>query len=283
MHKLLLCLVLALATTPAAQAETRSVPLVVSDQQGQPVDGLGLDDVALVENGTARVLRSLRRDERPIDVLLLVDTSEDLRSSLRLSLLDALDAFLKALPPGTRYALWKTGERPTRILDLADDQGAASNALRRLFPQGGNTMLDALVEATREFKRVEGRRSVVVAVSGTSIEFSSRARQQVVEQARPNADTFYFLQIDEGSADAEMRAAYGHVFSELARCSGGLHETTLTSMGARKPLLAIAADLQNRYLLTYDAEPGAKPGKLEVQVARPNTRVRLALPKEPCR
>lgn len=282
MFETLLCLQL-LAAAPPAESEPRTVAVTITDDKGQALDSLGLGDVALLENGNAREVLSLRRDDRPLNLMLLVDTSEELRSSLRLNLVDALDAFLKALPEGTRFALWRTGERPTRVLDFGDDRGAAPAALRRLFPQGGNTMLDALVEATRELKQVEGQRRVVVAVSGQSIEFSSRPRQQVVEQARPHADTFYFLQIDEGNADNEMRAAYSHVFSELARLTGGLHETTLTSMATRKPLLQIAADLQNRYLLTYAGDAGTKPGKLELQVARPKTRLRLAQNQEPRR
>jgi von Willebrand factor type A domain len=267
---------LAAAGTAAAPAvELRTITVAASDESGRPVSGLDPHDVALLENGTARDIARIVRDERPLSVLLLVDSSEDLGATLRLHLIDLLGTFVAALPDGTRYAIWKTGDRPTRILDFGTDRAAALPALKRVFPQGGNTMLDALVEASREFgKQQEGVRSVVVAVSGTTLELSSQSRQQVVDQARHNAERFYFLQIDEGSADQEMRLNYGYTFAELARRSGGQHVSILTPMGAAKPLLAFASELPSWYELTYATEAGLKQRKLELQSARPGVRLR---------
>ena len=271
----LLAAALALPATPSAP-ELRTVTVVVTDETGAPVDGLGARDVVVLENGVARDVGRFERDQRPLTLALLVDTSEAMGTSLRLHLIDAVNGFLDALPPGTRYALWRTGDRPEKIVDYSDDRAAAAKALRRTFPQGGNTVLDALVEASRDLKKLEGARTAVVALTGLGLEFSNRTRYGVVDEARGNADVFSAVSIDEGGADFEARGNYEYVLSMLASASGGLHERTLSSMGAAAMLRKLAGDLRGRYRLSYATEGGLTERKLDVQVARPGAKARVA-------
>lgn len=271
----LLTAVLALPAPDAAAPELRTVEVVVTTDRGAPVDDLGLKDVAVVENGVARDVARFGHDERPLTLALLVDTEEVMSTALRLHLIDAVEEFLQGLPAGTRYALWRTGDRPEKIVDYTDDRTAAKKALRRVFPQGGNTVLDALVEASRDLKKQEGQRSAVVALTGMGPEFSNRTRYRVVDEARGNADLFLVASIDEGAPNFDARTNYEYAFTTLARLSGGVHERTLSSMGATSVMRKLAADLRARYRLSYATEPDLKERRVEVQVARPGTKVRV--------
>src|SRR2546428_337573 len=82
---------------------------------------------------------------------------------------------------------------------------AAAKALRRIAPQGGNTLLDALVEASRDLKEQEGRRSAVVVVTGLGTEFSNYDRRQVVELAKKSSATFLAVVCEEGPVTFEDR------------------------------------------------------------------------------
>ncbi len=271
--------VLALAAAP--DPTLRTIEFSVSDPKGAPVEDLGLRDVALLENGVARDVARVEHDQRPLTLVLLVDTGEAMSSALRLHLIDAVRDFLGSLPSGTRYALWRTGDRPEKLVDFTDDPGAAGKALRRTFPQGGNTLLDALVEASRDLKKQEGARTAVVALTGMGLEFSNRTRFRVVEEAHGNADVFSALSIDEGGASFDARTNYEYVLTSLALLSGGLHERTLSSMGAAVGLRKLSADLRGRYRLSYATEPDLKERKLQIQLARPGAKARLARdPKE---
>lgn len=272
---LLAAAVLALPAPPSAP-ELRTVTVAVTDEKGAPVDGLTARDVVVIENGVARDVARMERDQRPLTLALLVDTSAAMSTSLRLHLVDAVSGFLEALPLGTRYALWRTGDRPERIVDYTDDRGAAAQALRRTFPQGGNTLLDALVEASRDLKKLEGARTAVVVLTGLGIEFSNRTRYAVVDEARGNADVFSAVSIDEGGADFETRGNYEYALSTLASATGGLHERSLSSLGAASTLRKLAGDLRGRYRLTYATEGELKERKLDVQVARPGAKARVA-------
>jgi VWFA-related protein len=262
---------------PGVPAEIRSVTVSVTDEDGAPVEGLETQEVAVLENGVARDLVSVEADRRPLTVLLLVDSSEAISSSYRLNVVDAVLGFLSKLPLGTRYALWSTGDRPTKLVDFTDDRSLAPRALRRVFPQGGNTLLDALVEASRELKSQEGQRTAVVVVTATGIEFSSRDRRAVVQQAWGNADVFMAVMIREGDAPVESLRDYEYALGELTRRTGGIYETPLTAMAAASALQKVAADLRGQYRLRYATLPEIKDRKLEVRVARPGVEVRVGV------
>jgi VWFA-related protein len=264
-----------LQTAPPSGAELRSLAVSVVDAKGAPVEGLLRDDVAVLENGVAREVTSVEPDATPLVVAILVDNSQEIGSSYRLHVVDAVTSFMAHLPQGARFTVWTTGDRPTKLTDLTDDVGAATRALKRSITTGGNTLLDALVESTRELKKQEGSRSVVVAITGMTTSFSSRDRLRVVEEARKNADLFLSVQYEEGAADLEARTDYGYVLDTLARKSGGLHETSLSAMGVPQAVQRLAAELR-RYRVSYATLPEIKDRKIEVQVARPGARTRVA-------
>ncbi len=271
-----LAALLLLQSVPApAVLETRSVSVVVTDGEGRSVTDLAPDAIALVENGVVRDVVGIAKDERPLTVAILVDSSQELSSIYRLHLVDAVTALVQALPQGARYALWVTGDRPRKLLEVTEDRGAAPAALRRVVPQGGNTLLDALSEVTRELKKREGERLAVVAVTGNSTELSSRDRYRVVEEAGKNADLFLFFAFDEGQASFENRTSYDYVMQHLTKEPGGRVLRALTAMGAIKTLPGLARDLQPALRLTYETPAGLKDRKLEVQVSRPGLDVRV--------
>ena len=270
---------LVVQTAPPLEAELRSLVVSVVDAKGAPVLGLLRDDVAVLENGVAREVTSVEPDAVPLVVAVLVDNSREIGSSYRLHVVDAVSTLLAHLPVGARFTVWTTGDRPTKLTDLTDDVGAAVQALKRNPPTGGNTLLDALVEATRELKKQEGSRSAVVAVTGMTTSFSNRDRHRVVEEARKNADLFLSIQYEEGYADLEARTDYGYVLDALARKSGGLCETPLSAMGLPQAVQRVAAELR-RYRVSYASLPEIGSPKVEVQVARPGAKVRVAPPVE---
>src|SRR5262249_55190592 len=79
----------------------------------------------------------------------------------------------------------------------------------------------------------------------------------------------------------ENRNTYDYVFDRLAKRSGGLFETTLSSMGAESELKKLAAHLRSQYQLTYATVGDLKQRKTEVQVARPRAEVPVGPPRNP--
>jgi len=198
---------------------------------------------------------------------------------------EAVTGFLRTLPEGTRYALWITGDRPKKILDFTSDVAAAREPLRRVFPQGGNTVFDALVEVSRELKKLEGQRTAIVVVTGLGIGFTNWDRRQVVDEGAKSGAVFLVASFEDArttveggrSGDGEIGIAdYEYALTTLARNSGGRREALLSVMGLAPALLRLSAELKGQYRLGYLALPSAKERKLEVTVARPGAKARVA-------
>jgi VWFA-related protein len=271
-------------SAPAPAAETRTIEFSVVDDKGQPVRTLGPEDVAVQENGVARPLQRLELDQRPLAVAVLLDSSVTMAPHYRLYLVDAVLQFLLRLPEGTRYALWTTGDRPTKVYDWGENRAAAAKALRRVIPQGGNTLLDALVEASRDLKNREDARGAIVVVTGMGVGFANYDRRQVVDELQKQPITVLAVEVDEdrtppgvGSTDHVTGIDYDYVLATLAKSSGGERDTVLSAMGIERAMRGIAAQLTARYRLTY-ASAAPREAKVEVTVALPGVKVRMGAP-----
>ena len=274
---------LLLTQAVAGAGEIRVVQVSITDKQGRPVDGLMAEEVALLENGVARDLASIQRDDRPLTAAVLVDTSQAVASQLRLIVIEAVGSLLRGLPEGSRYTLWTTGARPEKVVELTDDPVLGVKALRNTFPQGGNTILDGLIEAMQDLNLVEGERNVLIAISGQGIEFSNTDRRQIVDLVSAFDVMFMGIVFREGGGDADTIRRLDHVFGELAKRTGGLYESPLTSLAVKRGTSKISGDLRGQYRLRYATLPDLEKRKLEVQVARPDIKVRVSMPETEAR
>jgi len=267
----------------AGAGEIRAVQVSITDKQGRPVDGLIAEEVAILENGVARDLASIRRDDRPLTAAILVDTSQAVASQLRLNVIEAVGSLLRRLPEGSRYTLWTTGARPEKVVELTEDPVLGVKALRSTFPQGGNTILDGLIEAMRDLNQVEGERNTLIAISGQGVEFSYTDHRQIVDLVSEFDVMFMGVLFREGGGDSDTIRRLDYVFGELASKTGGLFESPLSVLGVTQATARVSGDLDGQYRLRYATLPNLEKRKLEVQVARPDIRVRVSMPEAEAR
>ncbi len=279
------------APTTAPGTEVRALTVTLLDNKDQEVTDVSPSDVALLENGVSRDIVSFKPDRRPLSVAVLVDTSAAVGSAYRLNVVDAVIGLIARLPEGARYALWTTGDRPTKIRDFTDDRGAAAAALKMIAPQGGNYMLDAFDEASKDLKKNghEGDRTAVVAMSFMGPEFSSVDKYRAAEVAQSNADLFLSIQVEAAEGvEREMLTDVSYVMDRVAHATGGRFDTILSPMGLDGALRKVSAHLRSAYRLLYATVPDLKKRDLDLRVARKDTKVvlpaasaREATPHEP--
>ena len=276
----MIALAAALLLQASAPADVRTLDVWITDSKGSAVRGLVPEEAAVMENGVARSVTRLEEDRRPLTVAVIVDSSAPMATFYRLHLVEPIVQLLNQLPEGSRFAVWTTGDRPQKIADWSDDVAAASRALQRVAPQGGNTVIDAIVEASADLRQKESERSAIVVVSGVGIGFSNFERRQAVEKAQAGGATFMVVQFEEtgepsqASGEAVTRLDYDYVFDNVTRQSGGLREITMSAMGVPRALEKVVQALKAPYRLSYTTVPDLKERKIEVRVARPGVKVR---------
>jgi VWFA-related protein len=280
---------LILAASAAPVEEARALRLVVLDSKDRPIGDLKADELAVVENGVARVVKRLAPDKRQITLALIVDTSAVLHDAYRPYILPAVLRLVRGLPGGTRLTLWTSGSRPERLVEPTRDPDAVEAALRRVVPEGGNTLFDAIDQALADLAAAEGQRSILVIVTGTGVEFSSRDTPRALDDPRRVGATEVFAVMaeeplavteeanpEEGRSPAERRADYDRTLLTLARQTGGRCERALSFMSVSPALDLIAAEIGAGYVLDYASVPDLKQRKLTLRVARSKVRVRYA-------
>ena len=280
-----------LAVLGLAQAagETYSLRAVVSDSKGAPLRDLEAADVSLTEGGATLSLTRFEKDDRPSRVALLIDSSQPRASAYRLQFIDAAKAFIASLPSNTRVSIWSTGDRPVKVIDDLDleEDGSGREVVARLSrvaPIGGNTILDAVVEAAEDLEKKEGERKIVVFLSGMGPGFSNDNRQGIVDRVLKRGVEVAGVLVSESgesSGGGELSIEdYDYVFGTLTDRTAGRLERPLSVMGASAALLRVAADLRSTYRLSYSHTGGGRRSRIALQVARPAVKVRLSAPRK---
>ena len=280
----LAALAVALPGPALAQAE-RSIYASVLDRSGAPVAALTARDFTVREDGVQReVLRATRADD-PIQIAVLVDTSQAAERHVT-DIRRALEPFFAEMSGEHEIALVGFGERPTTLVQFTRDPARLEAGIGRLFarPGSGAYALDAIVDASRGLRMREGARHVIVIITTEGPEFSQRYHENVLDELRPSATLQAFVLTrpgasprDDGRRQRELTLAEGAVDT------GGRREHLLTSMALADRLRDLAIELKHQYRIDY-ARPASliPPDRIDVDVAQRGLTVRAPrVPRAP--
>jgi len=280
---------------PALAVEVRPVALVVTDARGGFVADVRAEEVKVLENGELREVVSFEKDDRPLVAVLVLDTSASATTVFRGQAYGAVSAFVARLPTDARCTLWATGDHPRKIGDLGGDAKAIEKRVSQAFGVGGtNTLLETLVDAAEALGRESGRRRALVAVSGAGAghtnlapgEISARVRKPggrvlgiMYREGATGAGSLMGLDSPRDTSNLSIVGAGDHerILSGLAQSTGGRFESVPTALGVDRILESFAAELGGQYRIRYAAAEGKGPRRIEVRVARPDVRWRVAV------
>ena len=262
----------------AAQSEQRTVYASVVDKSGAPATDLTAGDFIAREDGLAReVLRTSTASE-PLQIAILVDTSQAIEQQM-LDLRTALQAFFKQMGGKHEISLIGTGERPTVLVDFTRDAVRLEKALGGVFARSGSGtyLMDAIVSAGDALRRRKATRPTIVAITARGPEFSDRHHDNVLEDLRESGAALHtFVLTAPGPmrndpSDRELEL----VIAEGTKATGGRREDLLTSMALTERLQSLGNELNNQYQITYARPKTLLPPKtLEVGTKRPSVTVR---------
>jgi len=273
---LALAAVLAAAVTLHAQADERVIYTSVVDKDGAPVLDLGIKDFIVREDGQAREILSVARDNDPLQIALLVDNSVSMRPRLTL-LRKAVAAFIESTRDDVQLALITLAERPTILVGYTTDRAALRKAAENMFAyEAANYLLDGISETSQGLAKRTMWRSAIAVITGIGTEMSYRQYTEVLRFFREGGASLHVLQLGSGIGAQGREIVVSKGTSE----TGGRFEEVLVPTQLELKSRQLATELSNQYRVTY-ARPSrlVPPSKTEVSARRSELRARGMLMK----
>lgn len=143
------------------------VAVAAYDAAGRFDATLAAEDLLVREDGVAQQVRGVFRV--PADVLLVLDTGGEANPAKRVRLTrEAAAAFVDALRPEDRLAVWQVGERVEELSGREAGRAGALKALReRLFPGRRSALAEGLRAALGHLQKTPaGNRHLVLVSDG---------------------------------------------------------------------------------------------------------------------
>lgn len=171
-----------------------TLDVVVADDRGRFITGLGPDDFEILEDGVPQEIRFFTADLTPVTSLLLLDSSASVRSSLS-AIQTAAYIFLRNMASADqgRVATFSEGVRfgPPYTTEIWDQVPM----IRAMRPFGKTALYDAILTSLQELSRVEERKALILVSdgedSGPDAKGSVSTREQALEGARLSEGAIY--------------------------------------------------------------------------------------------
>lgn len=229
----------------------------VVDQANQPVMNLTKENFAIYEDKIMQKIEFVDREEVPVSIGYVIDTSGSMRSKLN-NVTDATLGLIKQMRADDEGFISQFKAEPELVQDFTGDKRELEDALGELFTSGGTALLDAII-ATADYAHEKGkqRKKALIVITDGLEKNSSVKEKEVMEAMKEDEVQVYLVGfIDEDDAD---KSYFGkspakkakELLSRLADDSGGraFFPKDITEM----PAIAaqIAKDIRTQYVISY--------------------------------
>jgi len=238
------------ATYRTTVSEVR-IPLFATDEKNRPVDKIGKDDFAVVDNGmVVRDFRSLMRsDETALDVVAVVDASESVAPRFQATVNDVLQLVSqKQLATDDNVSVMSFGGlQPVVICARNCRNAAAEQRLLAVKAAGATPLFDALAYGAKFIsdRQTPGVRPVLILFSDGDDTISKTSPRDALEAVIASGALLYTIDLNKpGDASNGSDA-----LQQMAEATGGRYFSV--GEGVVHVLEAALEDLRASYVVTY--------------------------------
>lgn len=267
------------AQTPRFSVAVDAVRLdVLVMDRGRPVPGLAIEDFELRDNGVVQRIRSVAREEAPLDAVLVLDRSGSLTGEPLQHLREAARAFSTQLSPEDKASLLTFSHRLTRPVPLTTDRAALAAALDTVTPSGATALFDA-VYAALLLRGQSSSRTMILVFSDGLDNASWMPPSTVLAFARQVDAVVYAVMFGAempSSVPSQIVALPGRALvttvavpmepnvpgflKAITEVTGGQLLHTRRESGLRDLFVVAVRDMKARYVMTYVPEGVERTG-----------------------
>ncbi|MCU0246452.1 MAG: VWA domain-containing protein [Bryobacter sp.] len=271
-----------IAQEPVIRVDVRLVRVLatVKDPQGQAIGSVAREEFRVFDNDVAQEIAVFERyTAQPLSVAVLVDISASTAKDLGYQT-DSVRRFLKALfgegNPQDQASLYSFNWQVTQNAGFTRRFERLDSALRRLRPEAGTSLYDAVYLAARDLELREGRKVMITVTDGSDTTSQKKFREALEAAHRADA-VIYPLVVTPIASDAGRSIGGENALAMFAAGTGGRTFYPSDQKTLDRAFAEVLNDLRTQYLLGFYPKnvPPAKDRfhRLRVEVQRPGLRV----------
>jgi len=242
----------------------------VTDREDRFVTDLTREEFTVLENGEPQKVLQLVKEDRPIALAILLDSSGSMQEELEEAHVAAA-SFVDTLREQDRAMVIDFDDRVFLIQPLTGDKDALKESVSSTEAIGGTSLYDALHAAYRTMRDIDGRKAIVVLSDGDDSS-SQSSFQRILEEAKANSTLIYTIGLG-----SEIGGSGRSVLRDFAEFTGGRAFFVKRAEELSGVYQRIAEELRSQYYLTYSTAVDTHDGrwvKVQVESDRPGHKVR---------
>jgi VWFA-related protein len=269
--------------TPLYRVNVRMVVLTfgVVDAKGDPVSGLGPEDVRIFEDGIPQKLAAFAEGSNPslriagenlpdggTSVFILFDTSDRMYRMFPY-VCDSIADFIRKLDPADSVAIYTFSRNLLRATPLTNNHLLARAGLRNAVAGDDTALFNCLLLTLRDAAKVEGRKAIVVFSNGPD-NVSMVTPDDVGRVAEDEGIPVYIISTNQAGRDSVLADALQRL---TGRTGGKLYLAGNWQHQARA-FAAIRQDIAGSYTAWYYPAPNPNEAfrNIRVEIVRPSAR-----------
>ena len=255
--------------TPTFKATTQivSVPATVLDGQGRLVPNLEQDEFTILDNGKPQQITFFQNETQPFTVVVMLDYSASMTSSLDL-LRAAAEQFLLRMLPQDKGQVGAFSDKIEFSGEFTNDRDDLISALRDLQYGNPTRLWDAVDSSIDMLKAVDSRKVVLVFTDGDDT-YSKAGFGTVLDHAKQNEVMVYAigLQSQYFNGQRVVRSQPDRSLRKIADETGGGYFELKKTDELAPTFTRVAQELHSLYTLGFSpATLDGKEHKLEVRM-----------------
>lgn len=194
-------------------------PVSVLDREGRFISGLQKEDFQIFENGIEQKIEEFATVQQPFTVILLIDVSPSTQFQIE-EIQDAAIAFVDQLRSEDKVLVISFDENVNVLSQATNNRSVLRNAIRRAQFGDGTGLYEAVdYVISRELRRIEGRKAVVLFTDGVDTTSRRANYQSTVRETEEIDALFYPIRYD--TSDLMVGSGGGGNYPPRKRRKGG--------------------------------------------------------------
>ncbi len=252
-----------------------SIFATVSDAERRLVPGLEIDDFEILDNDQPQPITIFDNRVQPITVVVMLDTSGSMTSSIAL-LRQAAEQFVLRLLPADKARVGAFNDKIQFSSRFTNNRDELVSDIKDLDYGNGTRLWDAVNASLDELKGVEGRRVILVFTDGDDTA-SKVGLGRVTDRARDEDVMVYSVGLESEYFDGQrvVRTKPDRGLRKISDETGGGFFELKKSAELASTFTRVAQELHSQYALGFEAKQlDGKLHKLAVRIKKPGMTAR---------